>query len=65
MRLICISNYRSDAGQWKKGDVLDVSESIAQFLLNDSPGSFSFEEEPKATPSTTGANRQQKGGHAR
>ena len=65
MRLICISNYRSDAGQWKKGDVLDVSESIAQFLLNDSPGSFAFEDEPGESPSTTGVKRQQKGGRAR
>lgn len=65
MRLICISNYRSDAGQWKRGDALDVSESIAQFLLNDSPGSFSFEDEPKDASATTGVNRQQKGGRTR
>lgn len=63
MRLKCVSDYRSDAGEWKKGQAVDVSESIAEFLLRDSPGSFKVEKEDEGD--VPKVDRQQRGGRTR
>lgn len=65
MRLLCVSNYRSSTGEWREGDVLDVSDSIGAFLLVDSPGSFVAEDAPKERPPVPNVNRQQTGGRRR
>ena len=41
--LYCLSNYTSQLEKYKKGDVIEVSPEKAEFLLADSPGSFSTE----------------------
>ena len=40
MRLRCIGRYRSGAGDYSAGQVVDVADDVAEFLLRDSPGSF-------------------------
>ena len=62
MRLKCVSNYRSSAGEWRKDQVLDVSDSIGEYLLRDSPGSFRAEEPVDPVKSV---DRQQRGGRRR
>ena len=64
MRLLCISNYRSGAGDFREGAILDVSDSIGEYLLRDSPGSFATEDEPK-TEKVASVDRQQKAGRTR
>lgn len=63
MRLLCISDYRSGAGDYREGTVLDVSDSIGEYLMRDSPGSFVAEDEAK--PKKPGVDRQQKAGNTR
>ena len=56
MRLYCISRYRSAAGAWSAGQELDVTDEAAEFLLRDSPGSFSFDRPtPAAKPKRVSA----------
>lgn len=64
MRLICVSNYRNGTDAFIKGAILDVSDSVGEFLLRDSPGSFRVEAEAKPEK-VEGVNRQQRGGHVR
>lgn len=64
MRLLCISDYRSDVGDYREGAVLDVSDSIGEYLMRDSPGSFVAEDEPKAEK-VASVDRQQKAGRTR
>ena len=65
MRLLCVSNYRSSAGEWREGDVLDVSDSIGAFLMIDSPGTFVAETALEPKPAVPNVNRQQTGGRKR
>lgn len=64
MRLLCISDYRSGAGDYREGAVIDVSDSIGEYLLRDSPGSFVAEDEPKPEK-VASVDRQQKAGRSR
>lgn len=43
MRLFCVSRYQSSLGSWRPGMEVDVPDSVADLLLRDSPGSFSFD----------------------
>lgn len=63
MRLVCISNYRNGDESFQKGAILDVSDSVGEFLLRDSPGSFRVESEAK--PEKVEVDRQQRGGRTR
>ena len=42
MRLLCVSNYVNAPArlEYRKGQILDVTEVQATFLMSDSPGSF-------------------------
>jgi len=50
MILYVVSDYRNATEIYKAGDVLEVAPDRAEFLLRDSPGSFSLDKpvEPKA-----------------
>ena len=45
VKLICVSDYRSGAGSYSKGQVIEDNEALCEFLLRDSPGSFEVEGE--------------------
>lgn len=47
MKLYVTGRYRSSHGSYEPGQVLDVTEADAEFLLRDSPSSFARE---KASP---------------
>jgi len=55
MRLYCVSRYSSGVGRWRPGAVLDVDPEVAEFLLRDSPESFSTEEPAAGHPAVAAA----------
>lgn len=68
MRLHCIGRYRSGPVAYEVGQVVDVPDAAGEFLLRDSPGSFTLDK-PKANSETASGlpahDRHARGGHAR
>lgn len=61
MKLYVVSPYKNRDVYYKAGQVLDVDEEEAKFLMTDSPGSFSKEEpkeEKKAKPKAAKAKKK-------
>lgn len=73
MKLTVKGGYSSSAaGPFKAGDEVHVSDSLGEFLLRDSPGTFERADapppqDPAGEPgaATKGVNRQMTGGRAR
>lgn len=73
MKLTVKGGYSSAAaGPFKAGDEVHVSDSLGEFLLRDSPGTFerageAVPQEPAGEPGavTKGVNRQMTGGKTR
>ena len=70
MRLTCVGRYRSSAGEYSPGQVVDVRDEVGEFLLRDSPSSFRLAEEetPAESQTATGIaahDRRQRGGSIR
>ncbi len=43
MRLNVLGRYRSGAGRYEAGQVIDVTDAQGEFLQRDSPGTFAIE----------------------
>ena len=69
MKLKVLSRYSSGAGEFRKGQTIDVDETMAAFLQRDSPGSFEVVKPEKATETTVSGieahDRRQRGGNVR
>lgn len=69
MKLTVTSRYRNGETSYEKGQVIDVPEALGEFLLRDSPGSFSAgKAAPEEGATATGVpsvDRRQRGGNIR
>ena len=47
IKLLVLGDYSSSFGSFKAGQVLELDDNVAEFLLRDSPGSFINDAEEK------------------
>lgn len=68
MRLHCIGRYRAGPVSYEAGQVVELPDAAGEYLLRDSPGSFTLEEPAPNSETSSGLpahDRRARGGHAR